>query len=106
MSAHHYNSNLNVEPWGFRIYTQEKTDGDNTVVNNDILRECVGVDETATCPHDYQSTMNQSTNFDLSAAPVIPANTVIGIGVEAPTAVTTNYYVNVVAGMLSYQRVE
>lgn len=66
----------------------------------------LGVGAIATCPHDYQNTTNQQTSLDLSATEIVPAGTIIGIGVEAPTATDVNQYVNIGAGYISYERVE
>lgn len=104
MSAKHYNSNATVLPWGFRVITQEKGVG-NAVVNLDVIRECVGDGADAICPQDHLSTVNVATTLDLSASEVVPAGAVIGIGVEAATAIATNYYVNVMSGYISYERV-
>ena len=104
--AHHYNNNSGAQAWGWRIITQSKqSNGSNTATNTDLLAEVA--DNGGTGPRDYASTANQTTDisFDASIAPVIPAGDVITLGVESPTAVTTNRYVRIVSGYLQFERV-
>lgn len=100
--AHHYNSNAAVLPWGFRIAALQKNEGSNTVTHTDILRQCEGTGATAIAPNDYGNTTNQITDI-LIDEPVIPAGEIINFGVEAPTAVTTNYYVQMMSGFIEIE---
>ncbi len=103
--AWHYNSNAAALAWGWRITSLTKTAGSNTVTHEDVLRECTGTGATAIAPRNYLSTVMQNTDVDLSSSPVVPAGNVIGFGVEAPTAITTNYYVYCLAGYMHIERV-
>jgi len=103
--AWHYNSNALALGWGWRLAYQTKTGGSNSVTTTDILRECVGVGAVAVPPRNYLNTTNQNTDIDLSGSIVIPAGSVIIFGVEAPTAIATNYYVFVQSGYLEIERV-
>lgn len=103
--AFHRNSNANAQAWGWRLARQVKNGGSNTVSFNDIIRECTGAGATAVAPRDYGNNTTQYTNIDLSATATVPAGEVIILGVEAPTANTTNYYVQVFGGYLYLERV-
>lgn len=105
MFAWHYNSNNSALPWGWRIAVQEKNAASNTVTTTDMIRECVGTGATAVAPRDYGNTVTQQTDIDLSGVSVVPAGQVIVLGVESPTATTTNYYVRVMAGYIQFARV-
>lgn len=104
--AAHYNSNANAQAWGWRIcHTTPIAGSTAALAATDILRECVGAGATATAPRDYGSTQNQLTDIDLSASATIPAGDIITLGVEAPTAVGTNYWVRICSGYLQLERV-
>ena len=100
--AWHYNSNEAVLPWGFRIAALAKTAGSNSVSYTDILRQCVGAGATAIAPNDYGNITTQLTDVAIDE-PVIPAGQLINFGVEAPTAVTTNYYVQMMGGFIEIE---
>lgn len=100
----HRNSNAAAEAWGWVVFTQTKTTASNTVVDDVILHEVN--DNAWVWPRDYSNNLNQETNLDLSwYTTVIPAWTVIGMWVSAPTANTTNYYVEVQAWVLEFEKV-
>ena len=97
----HRNSNGAALPWGWRIARQEKNENSTTRTDTDILRECVGTDATAVAPRDYQNASMQLT--DVTIDHVIPAGQTIVLGVESPTAVTTNYYVQMFGGCFVFE---
>lgn len=99
----HYNSSASAQAWGWRMLRQEKQDASNAQVSVDLLNEVTA--NAGVGPRDYGDTTTQLTDIDLSANAAIPAGQVIVLGVEAPTAPSTNYYVNVMAGYLEFTRV-
>lgn len=101
--AWHRNNNVAVEPWGWRIGRQLKTADSNTVSRTSILDE-VG-DNAGVGPRDYASTENKLVDINLSANPAIPAGEVVVLGIESPTAVTTNRYVQIMSGFFEFERV-
>lgn len=102
--AKHRNSNVAVEAWGWRFGYHTWTGGSNTVVTTNLLEEVA--DNAGVGPRDYNNTTNQDTDFDWSSNGwVMPAGAIFTVGVEAPTAVTTNYYVDIMAGYLLLERV-
>jgi len=100
--AWHYNSNPSVHAWGWRIDRQTKTAGSNSV-SGEILFSQV-TENGGTGPNDYGNTVPQKTDVSFTSQPVIPAGDVTVLGVEAPTAVGTNYYARVMAGYLEFDR--
>ena len=105
LTAWHRNSNAAALAWGWRINGQTKIENSSARTDVEILREVVWDGATGIAPRNYLSTLMQRTDIDLSSAPVIPAWAVITIWVEAPTAITTNYYVQVPSGNFIYDRV-
>ena len=101
-----YNSNGNAEAFGWGIFKQSKTEDSNVVETTYILDEVA--DNAGVGPRNYGNTLNQKTEIDLSqvANPItVNAGEVIGLGVMAPTANNTNYYVRVMAGFIQLKRV-
>lgn len=105
LKVEHYNSNAIAQAWGWRIIKQLKQENSTSVTSTDVLREVVGVGALGVAPRNYLNTSNQKTDIDLTNTDVIEAGTIITLGVEAPTAVTSNYYVQVMAGYLLLERV-
>ena len=103
--AWHRDNNTQVEPWGWRLVRQAKTDNSNTVTNVDMLREVTGVGATGIGPRDYPNTNNQLTDVTTFADDVLPAGETLVLGIETPTADTTNRYVQVMSGFLAFERV-
>jgi len=103
--AWHQNNNNDLQAWGWRIASQSKNANSNTVTFNDLLRECVGDGATAVAPRNYGNTTTQRTEIPFVNSDVIPAGDVVVLGVEAPTAVTTNRYVRVMSGFFEFERV-
>ena len=101
MFAWHRNSNGDVQPWGWRLIKQQKTAGSNTVVSTNIIRETGGD------LRDYDNNQNQQTDIDFTSNPErsLTAGQVLCLGVEAPTAVSSNRYVQVMSGYLHLRRV-
>ena len=101
--AFHYNSNVNVEAWGWRIMRQAKaatpSAGSNDKVDTDILSEV----NNGTL-RNYNNTTTQKTEIEFNNT-IIPAGESIVLGVEAPTANPTNYYVRILSGFLEFERV-
>lgn len=102
----HRNNNAGVLPWGWRMTKQQKTENSNTVTSVDMLRQVVGTGAGATAPNDYGNNRNQETNITTFADPILPAGQVLILGVESPTAVTTNRYVQVMSGLLVFSRAD
>ena len=100
--AWHYNSSSAAHVWGWRIDRQTKNDASNTVSGETLLSQ-VG-DNGGAGPNDFGNTINQKTDLSFSGQPIISAGDVVVLGVEAPTAVTTNYYVRILAGYLEFER--
>ena len=103
--AWHRISNSTAEAWGWVIYQQQKTNNSTSVTSQFILDE-VG-DNGGAGPNDYNNTNNQLTDIDLSEAAnnVLLAGDVLTLGVAAPTAQTTNRYVQVMSGYLEFERI-
>ena len=101
--AWHYNSNGSAQAWGWRIARQVKNAGSNTVSSLNMLNE-VG-DNGGVGPRDYGNNQNQLTDIASFTNDVVPAGETVVLGVEAPTAVTTNYYSRVLSGYLQFERV-
>lgn len=109
--AVHDNSNVAAEAWGWVVYTQSFTFDSNTEVTAVVL------DETAsgTGPRNYldsdrqltdiTTTTNNSGSTEFISDVIIPAGNMIGLGVSAPTAVATNYYVRVHGGYMEFERI-
>ena len=103
--AWHYNNNTLAEAWGWRINKQQKIQGNNGIVNTEILRECTGAGATAIAPRNYLNTITQSTDIDLSSMGIVEPLDVITLGVEAPTAVATNRYVYIMSGFFEIEKI-
>lgn len=102
--AWHYNSSSLAEAWGWRMSYGTKTADSNTQTTTNLWQECVGTGATAVAPRDYGNTTTRLTDEDWSANNwVLPAGSVLTMGVEAPTANATNYYVNVMSGYLLFE---
>ena len=101
--AWHYNSNGGALPWGWRIVRQEKIASSSAVSFVNILDE-VGANG-GDGPRDYGNTQTQKTDLNLSAVDTIPAGEVIVLGVESPTAITSNNYVRILSGFFEFKRV-
>jgi len=102
--AKHYNSNATAHAWGWRLGYHTWTDSSNVVNTTNLLQEVA--DNAGVGPRNYLSTTTKGTDLDLSANGwVMPAGAVLTVGIEAPTAEATNYYVNVMSGFLLLERV-
>lgn len=94
-----------VDPWGFRLFRQEKTEGSSVRVNTDILAEVA--DNGGVGPRAYAGTQPFWIDIDLSNKPdnIVEVGEILGFGVEAPTAIGTNRYVQFMSGLIEYERV-
>lgn len=106
--AFHRNSNAVAEAWGWVIFSQNKaattSSGSNTRTSTIWLNEVT--DNAGVGPRNYLNNTNQLTDIDLTSLNiVVPAGDILGIGVDAPTANDTNYYVDVMAGYFLLERV-
>lgn len=106
MYAEHYNSNVDAQAWGWVVAKLEVTFDENTTVPATYIIDEISA-SGGTGPRDYQDNARQQTDILIVDSPAnfIPANTMLGIGVAAPTANTTNYYVNIFTGYLLFERV-
>jgi len=94
--AWHDNSNAAAQAWRWTIIKQTKTGGSN-VVNTTIV-----YDEPTL--RDYTNNTNQSTDIqDINVD--FAAGEIIVLGVSAPTAATTNYYVRVQSGYFLFEKI-
>jgi hypothetical protein len=101
--AWHMNSNVAVQAWGFRVFYQTKVDGSNAVTNQDLINQVAG--NGGVGPNNYGNTDNQLTDIDTSGSAItIPAGSIVGFGVEAPTAPGTNYFVRIMGGYMRFER--
>lgn len=98
--AWHRNSNNSAQAWGWVLFDQEKTAGANTDPTTFIINEVV--DNGNVGPRDYGNNINQQT--DMSLDYTLPAGHTLTLGVSSPTAVTTNYYVQIMSGYLLLER--
>lgn len=105
--ASHKNSNGAALAWGWCFYYQTKTAGSNTVTTTFLRDESFNRGDGFFGLRDYSNTQNQETLLSASdfVDTIIPANTVIGVCVGAPTALTTNYYAQVFGGYFQFDRV-
>ncbi len=97
----HYNTNGSAEAWGWRIVRQLKVAGSAEGTHVDLLAEVA--DNGGVGPRNYLDTLNQLT--DVSMDGLVPQGEVVVLGVEAPTAVGTNYYVRIISGFIEFERV-
>lgn len=98
-TAWHYVTNGAALPWGWALISQEKTDGSNAATNMAVVDE-VG-DNGGVGPNDYGDTTPHFTDIDIDF--VHPANHTLFLGVAAPTAVGTNYWVRVLSGCIQME---
>ena len=106
MGAFHRNSNADVEAWGFNIFKQLKTNNSTAVTTTHLIDEVA--DNSGVGPRDYQTTIPQMSTIPFDAAEpnnIIGENEILTLAVSAPTAVTTNYYVQMYGGYLLFERV-
>lgn len=103
--AWHRNNNSSAHAWGWVLWKQQKTNNSSSRTTTFIVNEPAGNNNTGT--RDYNNTNPQLTDLDLSEVPnnVIPAGNVLGLGVSAPTAQTTNRYVQIMSGYFHLERV-
>jgi len=101
----HYNTSQSAEAWGWVWSRQIKNLGTTTSDTEIIINEAVENGNVG--PRDYQSNTNQGSTIDLSgrANALVPAGEVVNLGVAAPTANPTNYYVRILSGNISFRRV-
>jgi len=100
--AWHYNNNNALQAWGWRINMQTKNAASNVVVNTEIFREVVGQGAGAVAPRNYSNTTTQFTEIPFDF--VIPAGSIITLGIEAPTAIATNRYVFIMSGWFEFEK--
>jgi len=98
------NNNTIVDPWGFRMVRQVKNHNTTGSTSTDILAEVAA--NGGVGPRSYANTNPQTADIDLSTAAnnEVAAGEVLGFGVEAPTAITTNRYIQVMSGFIEYRR--
>lgn len=107
--AFHRNNNGSAQAWGWVLASMTKTPGSNTVATNIILNEVT--ENAGVGPRDYQNNQNQLTDIDLDslglsvAQRTLTAGDVLVLAVDAPTAVTTNYWVQIQSGYIQLSRV-
>ncbi len=100
-SAWHRNSNAGAQAWGWKLTAQEKVDGANTRTNTNVLDEVA--DNGGAGPRNYGNTNTQRTDITLATPFLLPAGHVLGVAVAAPTAQTTNRYVQVMSGLMEFR---
>ena len=111
MEAMHDNSNTSAEAWGWVILRQSFTYDTNTEVTSVLLDEIstgIGTRDYLDSNRQHTLITNTSNNsgFDnFISNDIIPAGETIGLGVAAPTAVATNYYVRIHSGYMLFERV-
>ena len=96
--AWHRNSNAAVHAWGWILLRQTKTE-DTLDQSSVFILDEVGSGSL----RDYGNNRNQLTNISLDHT--IPAGETLGLAVAAPTAVATNYYVQVMSGYFLLERI-
>ena len=94
-----------VDPWGFLLFRQKKTDGSNDRVNTKILAEVA--ENNGVGPRSYDGTQPFWFSVDLSSRPnnIVEVGEILGFGVEAPTAMLTNRHVQFMSGLIEFERV-
>ena len=97
----HRINNSAVEPWGWVIFRQTKTNASATVSTTYILDEVA--DNAGVGPRDYGNTIIRISDETLDET--IPAGEVLGWGIAAPTAITTNRYVQILSGYFLFEKV-
>ena len=103
----HSNSNNAAEAWGWVIAKIEKVDDSTAALPATYILDEVG-DNGGVGPRDYGVTRTFLTDIEIPDTPeaIIPAGTMITMGVAAPTANPTNYYVNCHGGYLLFERLD
>ena len=100
----HRNNNGDAQPWGWVIHRMVKNAGSNTVSSTYVLDEVA--DNGGTGPRNYGNGQTQLTDIDLTAvtaAQNIPAGETIGLGVAAPTAGTSQRFVQIHSGYMLFE---
>lgn len=99
--AWHRNNNNAAEAWGWVVAMQNKTPNATTVSTAFVLDE---VDANGGAgPRNYLNNRPQQTDVALTG--VLSAGAVLCLGVSAPTAQTTNRWVQVLSGYIEVERV-
>ena len=103
----HSNSNDNAEAWGWVIAKVQKVDDSFTALATTYILDEVAVNG-GVGPRDYGDNQTILTDIEIPDTPdaVIPAGTMITMGVSAPTANGTNYYVNCHGGYFFFERLD
>lgn len=103
-TAHHRVSNGLAEPWGWFIARVLKTPPGNGISTTWMLDESFDRGP-GTNLRDYGNNQNQYSDLTTFDNDVIPAGEILVVGVGAPTAIGTDYYVQVSSGYLEFERV-
>lgn len=103
--AYHYNSNVAALPWGWFLARIARNANSNTVTTTWMLDEAFDRGNGQFNLRNYLNNRNQTTELSNFENNIVPAGEIIILGVGAPTAVTTNYYVRVSSGYLEIERV-
>ena len=103
----HSNSNADAEAWGWFIARAQKVDDSTAVLATTYILDEVA-DSGGAGPRDYGNTRTFMTDIEIPDTPeaVIPAGETITMGVSAPTANNTNYYVNCHGGYFLFERLD
>lgn len=103
----HSNSNINAEAWGWVIAKVQKVDNSTAVLATTYILDEVA-DNGGVGPRDYNNTATFLTDIEIPDTPdaIIPAGTMITMGVASPTANPTNYYVNCHGGYFLFERLD
>jgi len=106
-TAHHTNSAVGNNSWGWVFYSLSRTAGANTVSTTFLRDESFNRGDGFFGLRDYANNINQSTFLGEAdfVDTVIPAGDIVFVGVGAPTADTTNNYVRVNSGCMVFERV-
>ena len=100
----HRNTNGTAEAWGWRMTHVDRVQGSTAALPaTDIINEVS--DNGGTGPRDYGAITPQRTDITVVSPTFVPAGRTIVLGVESPTAVATNYYVQCLAGYILLERV-
>lgn len=104
--AYHRNNNGGALPWGWRIFKQTKLAtpgaGSSDVTAVDVLNQ---INENGgTPPNDYGNTITQKTEIDFTNV-TLTAGEILVLGVESPTAIATNNYVEIFSGFIQFKRI-
>lgn len=105
MLVWHRNNNAVAEAWGWVVFSQQKTDGNNDVTTTFMLDESFDRGVGQFNLRDYLNLLTQYTEINSFENDIVFSGDTVGLAVGAPTAVTTNRYVQIMSGFIEFEKI-